>query len=166
MMNWSQVTPRPEQRQAPTTRDLDCPFCGQELRVPVRAINTRCTECHKHLRLEDVVVRGDSPLTRITTCGTILVEPNARFSGALQAANVVVAGRVMGTIIGTRSVEIMATGKVAGTIATRSLVSDDRALIDGQVNILNADGTITTMTTGQDHQPPKYRPGDGEGTSF
>lgn len=159
MMNWSQVTQRPEARGAPTTREIDCPFCGQTLRVPIRAINTRCTDCHKHLRLEDVVVRGDSPLTRISTCGTILVEPNARFSGVLQAANVVVAGRVMGTIIGTRTVEVTATGKVAGTIATRDLKADDHALIDGQVNLLNVDGTVTTMTTGEDHRPPKYPPG-------
>lgn len=160
MMNWSQVTQRPESRHAPTTRDLDCPFCGQSLRVPVRAINTRCTECHKHLRLEDIVVRGDSPLTRISTCGSILIEPNARFSGVLQAANVVVAGRVMGTIIGTRSVEVTATGKVAGTIATRDLKADAASLIDGEVNLLNTDGSITKLSTGEDHHPPVYRPGE------
>lgn len=160
MMNWSQVTPRPEARQAPTTREMDCPFCGHTLRVPIRAINTRCTRCTRHLRLEDVVVRGDSPLTRIVTCGMILVEPSARFSGTLQATQVVVAGRVMGTIIGTQKVEIAASGKVAGTIATRDLACDPRALIDGQINILNADGTVTTLATGDDHQPPKYRPGE------
>ena len=65
MIAWSQVRPRPEQRHAPTTRDIDCPFCGTLLRVPVRAINTRCTGCQKHLRLEDVVVRGDSPLQKV-----------------------------------------------------------------------------------------------------
>lgn len=147
MMNWAQVTPRPEARQAPTTRDLDCPFCGQELRVPVRAINTRCTACNKHLRLEDVVVRSDSPLTRISTCGAILIEPNARFSGVLQAATVVVAGRVLGTIIGTRFVEVTATGKVAGTIATRDLKADELAIIDGEINLLNADGSVTTTSS-------------------
>ncbi len=160
MMNWSQVIPRPESRNAPTTRDIDCPYCGETLRVPLRAINTRCTSCHKHLRLEDVVIRGDSPLTRVTTCGMILVEPCARFSGALQGAEVVIAGRVMGTVIGTRHVEVTATGKVAGTIATRELVADDGALIDGEINILNADSSITTLTTGADHAPPKYRPGE------
>jgi cytoskeletal protein CcmA (bactofilin family) len=159
MMNWSQITPRPEARHAATTRDIDCPFCGQSFRVPLRAINTRCTACHKHLRLEDVVVRGDSPLTRISTCGTILIEPNARFSGVLQAAQVVVAGRVMGTIIGTRKVEVTSTGKIAGTIATRDLKADNQALIDGQINLLNPDGSVTTLATGADHQPPKYIPG-------
>jgi len=157
MIAWSQVRPRPEQRHAPTTRDIDCPFCGTLLRVPVRAINTRCTGCQKHLRLEDVVVRGDSPLTRITTCGNILIEPNARFSGLLQAFSVVVAGRVMGTIIGTRSVEITATGKVAGTIATRDLRSHSQALVDGEINILKEDGSVTTSSTGPDHQPPAAR---------
>lgn len=160
LMDFAAVVQRPEARQAPTTRDIDCPFCGEELRVPVRAINTRCTACHKHLRLEDVVVRGDSPLTRISTCGTILVEPTARFSGVLQAAHVVVAGRVMGTVIGTRSVEVTATGKVAGTIATRELRSDDHAIIDGEIHVLNADGTVSRLSTGADHRPPKYRPGE------
>lgn len=159
MMNSSAVASRPEARETASVRDMDCPFCGQRLRVPTRAINTRCTACHKHLRLEDVVVRGDSPLTRISTCGTILVEPNARFSGALQASHIVVAGRVMGTIIGTQSVELTETGKVAGTIASRKLVASDRALIDGEINILNADGSITTLTTGNDHHLPKYPPG-------
>ena len=159
-MNFSQVVARPEARQATTTRTIDCPFCGETLRVPHRAINTRCTVCHQHLRLEDVVLRGDSPLTRVTTCGSILVEPSARFSGHLQGSEVVIAGRVMGTVIGTLKVEITSTGKVAGTIATRDLVTADHAIVDGQVNILNADGSVTTMRTGADHAPPKYRPGE------
>ena len=162
LVNWNSVAQRPESRGAPTTREMDCPFCGEALRVPLRAINTRCTACHKHLRLEDVVVRGDSPLTRVVTCGSILVEPSARFSGVLQAANVVIAGRVMGTIIGTRRVRVTATGKVAGTIASRDLVADPHALIDGQINILNPDGSISSMTTGADHALPKYAPGTAD----
>ncbi len=157
MMHSSQVVSRPEARHTPAVRLTDCPFCGQQMRVAARAINTRCSACHKHLRLEDVVIRGDSPLTRITTCGTILIEPNARFSGSLQASQIVIAGRVMGTIIGTQSVELTETGKVAGTIATRHLVVSDHALVDGQINILNADGSVTTMATGDDHHPPKYQ---------
>jgi cytoskeletal protein CcmA (bactofilin family) len=160
LMNFSQVQPRPEARNAPTTREIDCPFCGQILRVPLRAINTRCTECHQHLRLEDVIIRGDSPLTRVTTCGAILVEPSARFSGLLQASEIVIAGRVMGTVIGTQRVQITATGKVAGTIATRDLIADNHALVDGQVNILHPDGSVSTMTTGADHAPPRYPPGE------
>jgi cytoskeletal protein CcmA (bactofilin family) len=160
MMDWKSVTQRPEVSNASATRDMDCPFCGQNLKVPHRAINTRCTKCTKHLRLEDVVVRGDSPLTRIVTCGMILVEPSARFSGTLQANTIIVAGRVMGTVVGTQKVQVTATGKVAGTIATRELTCDPAALVDGQINILNEDGSITTLATGQDHKPPKYRPGE------
>jgi len=111
MMRWSNVTARPEAREAPTTRALDCPHCGETLRVAARAINTRCTACHRHLLLEDVVVRGDSVRTRIITCGSILIEPMAKFSGVLQGAEVVIAGRVMGTVIGTERVEVTATGK-------------------------------------------------------
>lgn len=160
LMNWNKVVQRPEARQAPTTRDIDCPHCAEPLRVAVRAINTRCTNCHKHLRLEDVVLRGDSPLTRVVTCGSILVEPSCRFSGLLQGSEIVVAGRVMGTIIGTRRVQVTSTGKVAGTVATRDLVADDHSVIDGELHILNPDGSISTMTTGADHAPPKYRPGE------
>jgi hypothetical protein len=152
IVNWNQVVQRPEARQAPTTRDIDCPHCGEPLRVAIRAINTRCTACHKHLRLEDVVVRGESPLTRIVTCGSILIEPSAKFQGTLQGAEIVVAGRVMGTVIGTQRVEVTATGKVAGTIATRTLAAHEAALIDGQINILHPDNTITTHTTGPDHR--------------
>ena len=148
MMEWNRVVRRPEQRQASTTRGMDCPFCGESLRVAVRAINTRCTACQKHLRLEDVVIHGDSPLTRVSTCGSILVEPNARFAGVLQATSIVVAGRVMGTVLGTRSVEVTATGKVAGTIATRELRASPQAVIDGEVAILHADGTVTRQAAG------------------
>ena len=136
---------------------MDCPYCGESLRVAVRAINTRCTSCHKHLLLEDIVIRGDSVQKRIVTCGSILVEPTARFSGILQGAEVVVAGRVMGTVIGTQRVEVTATGKVAGTIATRNLTAHEAALIDGQINILNPDNTISTMTT-TDHHVPRESP--------
>jgi len=160
LVNWNSVVQRPEARAAPTTRDLDCPHCGHPLRVAIRAINTRCTTCHKHLRLEDVVLRGDSPLTRVITCGTILVEPSARFSGILQGSEVVIAGRVMGTVIGTRRVQVTSTGKVAGTIASRDLVADEHALIDGEINILNPDGSISTVTTGANQLPPKYLAGN------
>ena len=150
LMRWSNVTARPEAREAPTTRELDCPHCGESLRVAARAINTRCTACHRHLLLEDVVVRGDSVRTRIITCGSILIEPMAKFSGVLQGAEVVIAGRVMGTVIGTDRVEVTATGKVAGTIATRQLQTHDQSLIDGEINILNADNSISTTTA---HHP-------------
>jgi hypothetical protein len=151
LVNWNQVVQRPEARQAPSTRDIDCPHCGEPLRVAIRAINTRCTACHKHLLLEDIVVRGEYARHRIVTCGSILIEPSARFSGILQGSEVTVAGRVMGTVIGTQRVEVTATGKVAGTIATRNLVTHDAALIDGQVNILHADNSISTHTTTPDH---------------
>jgi cytoskeletal protein CcmA (bactofilin family) len=98
----------------------------------------------KHLMLEDVVIRGDSVRSQIITCGSILVEPSARFSGTLQGAEVVIAGRVMGTVIGTDRVEVTGTGKVAGTIATRALRTHPHALIDGEVSILNADNTVST----------------------
>ena len=63
-------------------------------------------------------------MTHIVTCGSILVEPSARFSGVLQGSELVIAGRVMGTLIGTQRVEVTGTGKVAGTVATRKLVVD------------------------------------------
>ena len=160
LINWNKVVQRPEAREAPTTREIDCPQCGEGLRVAIRAINTRCTSCHQHLRLEDVVIRGDSPLTRVVTCGTILIEPSAKFLGVLQGSEIVVAGRVMGTLIGTRRVEVTSTGKVAGTIATRDLVAHSQGLIDGEIHILNVDGSVTRMTTGADHAPPKYRHGE------
>jgi hypothetical protein len=158
LVNWNQVVQRPEARQAPTTRDIDCPHCGEPLRVAIRAINTRCTSCHKHLLLEDIVVRGEYARHRIVTCGSILIEPSAKFQGILQGSEVVFAGRVMGTVIGTQRVEVTGTGKVAGTIATRNLATHENALIDGQVNILNPDNTISTMTTGPDHHVPQHSP--------
>ena len=66
----------------------------------------------------------------------------------LQGSEVVIAGRVMGTVIGTRKIEVTATGKVAGTLATRDLITHDASLIDGQINILNPDNTISTTSTG------------------
>lgn len=146
LVNWNQVTPRPEARGAPTTRDMDCPFCGEPLRVPMRAINTRCTGCQRHLQLEDVVVRGDCVRNRIATCGSILVEPSARFNGVLLGTEVVIAGRVMGTVIGTQRVEITATGKVAGTIATRALATDPASVVHGEIKILNPDNTVSTSS--------------------
>ncbi len=163
LMHWNQVVPRPEARQAPSTRDIDCPHCGEPLRVAIRAINTRCTVCHKHLLLEDIVVRGDSVQRNIITCGSILIEPSARFSGTLQGAEVVIAGRVMGTVIGTQRVEVTATGKVAGIIATRNLQAHGSALIDGQINILNADNSISTHATTADHHVAVAGVGAGAG---
>jgi hypothetical protein len=143
----NRFAPRPETRHATTLRTISCPHCGETLRVALRALNTRCTACMKHLLLEDVVVRGDSVRTSIITCGTILIEPSARFSGVLQGSEIVIAGRVMGTVIGTERVQVTSTGKVAGSIATRTLAADPHALIDGEVSILNADNTVSISAT-------------------
>ena len=144
LMETDRFAARLEPRPAPATRAITCPHCGESLHVAVRAINTRCTSCVRHLMLEDVVVRGDSVRTSIITCGSILIEPSARFSGVLQGSEIVIAGRVMGTVIGTDRVEVTGTGKVAGSIATRSLRAHPQSLIDGQVSILNADNTVST----------------------
>ena len=141
------ATARPHTNSSPkreATRIMDCPHCGGRLRVPPHALATRCMACQRNLVLEDVVVRGESVRTHIVTCGTILVEPTARFTGMLQGAEVVIAGRVMGTVIGTHRVEVTNTGKVAGTIATRQLQAHDSALIDGEVAILHADNSVST----------------------
>ena len=114
-----------EHGHGPLTRTVSCPYCGAS-RAPARAINTRCSGCLKHLLLEDVVIRGDCVRNHIVTGGTILVEPSARFAGTLQGSEVVIAGPVMGTVIGTQRVEITATGKVAGTIATHAAMQSMR----------------------------------------
>jgi cytoskeletal protein CcmA (bactofilin family) len=124
-------------------REMDCPYCGQRVRAGARAMGARCMACQRNLVLDDVVVRGESVRSQIITCGTILVEPAARFFGVLQGSEVVIAGRVMGTVIGTQRVEVTATGKVAGSIATRQLHAHDSALIDGEVAILHADRTVS-----------------------
>ena len=83
-----------------------------------------------------------------------------RFPGTLQGSEIVIAGRVMGTVIGTRHVSVTSTGKVAGTIATRHLAADDHSLIDGEIHILNEDGTISPDGGGGGPCMPKYRPGE------
>ncbi len=140
---WGDVRRRPEDRGSAGVMEMDCPLCGQALKVPGRAINTRCTQCHKHLFLENVIVADLHGRTRINTCGTVAIEPTGRFSGELQASSVVIAGRVMGSVVATASVTISRTGKFAGVIATRELQIAPDAIFQGEAFVLHEDGSFT-----------------------
>ena len=155
LMHWNQVVPRPEAGGMPRDAGYRLPALRGVAAGPdpgdQYAVHGRC---HKHLLLEDIVVRGDLRCSgTLLPAGRYWIEPSARFSGTLQGAEVVRRRRVMGTVIGTQRVEVTATGKVAGIIATRNFQARNGSgeAIDGQINILNADNTISTHATTADH---------------
>lgn len=143
MIPWGDVRRRPEDRGSSSVMEIDCPLCGQSLKVPARAINTRCTHCHKHLYLENIVIADLSGRTRINTCGDVVIEAAGRFSGELQATSVHISGRMLGSLVATRSVTITRSGKFAGVIATRELQIAPDAVFQGEAFVLHEDGTVT-----------------------
>ncbi len=143
MIPWGDVRRRPEDRGSNSVMEIHCPLCGQVLKVPSRAINTRCTHCHKHLYLENIVIADLSARTRINTCGDVVIESTGRFSGELQANTVHLSGRMLGSMVATDSVTITRTGKFAGVIATRELQIAPDAIFQGEAFVLHEDGSVT-----------------------
>ncbi len=61
----------------------------------------------------------------------VIIGKSAVISAHLNAASVVIAGKISGDIIAGRRVEIRATAKVLGNLTTPVLVVHDRALFEG-----------------------------------
>jgi len=58
-------------------------------------------------------------------------------------------------VSGTYQTGYISNANNTGYDLQRDLVAHDASLIDGQINILNPDNTISTTTTGPDHHPIK-----------
>lgn len=71
----------------------------------------------------------------VSTSGPVVVGKSGRIDGDVEAAEAVVAGTVMGSIVGARRVELRETGRIKGDIQTERMKMDEGAQFEGHLRL-------------------------------
>ena len=69
----------------------------------------------------------------ISICGTVVVEEGADVEAEVIASGVIIGGQIRGHLTVSGKVEILATGVLAGSIKTQSLMAADGASVRGEI---------------------------------
>jgi cytoskeletal protein CcmA (bactofilin family) len=100
--------------------------------------------------------------------GLLYIAEGADVDATVEAANIAVAGQLRGTVTCRGKLQIMPTGRVFATVATQSLVINEGAIYEGDLQ-MDAGGQITSGGGGggrQTDEPPQALlrrfPGDAE----
>ncbi len=74
------------------------------------------------------------------------IGPNGRVTADIEAREVLVRGKVKGTLHGRERVQIGRTGEVAGNIATHRLSVEEGAILSGKVDVSRAEETRSSRS--------------------
>jgi cytoskeletal protein CcmA (bactofilin family) len=90
---------------------------------------------------EDLYIDGEVQGTIHLTNGRVTVGPHGKIAANVDAREILVRGKVTGTLHGRDRVEIGSTGEVRGDIATSRIAISEGAQIHSKVEIARADGS-------------------------
>lgn len=71
----------------------------------------------------------------VQTSATVIVEKGGRVDGDVKAVEVVVAGTVLGSIVGAKRVELRKAGRIKGDIRTERMRMDEGAQVEGHLRL-------------------------------
>jgi len=99
-----------------TLRAIQCYHCRSAFEVSARAMTVSCPACHKKLLVEDVVIKDAQSVTKLQTCGRILIEKNGRVMAQLVEAHqgIEVQGVIEAKVLSGRPVIIGAKAQWKG----------------------------------------------------
>ena len=121
------------------------------MRVAARALSVFCPHCQKRATLEDLRIVGSHPGRLLATCGNILIERTAILNLEVSGNNVVVRGRVCGSVSANETVEIGPTGRVIGDVRAAKIVVRDGGVIQGLCEVVTQ-GPILGVAAGRSVQ--------------
>jgi len=74
--------------------------------------------------------------------GPVTLAEAGRWTGTLKAAEIIVAGRVVGDVIARGRVEISGTAKVSGSLSGNSIAVAEGAIIEGEINVVSGESPV------------------------
>jgi cytoskeletal protein CcmA (bactofilin family) len=98
---------------------------------------------------EDLYVDGEIQGSIHLTEGRVTIGPHGKISANVDAREVIIRGKVKGSVRGRERVEIGRTGEVSGDISTIRLAIEEGAQIHSKVEITRADGSSDTRAPGK-----------------
>lgn len=113
-------------------RTVRCYGCQHSFDVGPRAVTARCPACTKHLNLGDVVIKRGSMLSRIETCGRVVVARKASLSAqsVIAGGGIVVEGRCDADAVSGGTVRLTKHSRWSGDCAAPSIVVEPGARIE------------------------------------
>jgi cytoskeletal protein CcmA (bactofilin family) len=96
---------------------------------------------------EDLYIDGEVQGTIHLTDGRVTVGPHGKVSADIDAAEIVVRGKVNGSLRGRQHVEVGRTGEIRGDIATLRIAIEEGAQIHSKVEISRAEESRTSRVT-------------------
>ncbi len=116
-------------------RRVRCTYCDAPVEVALRAMSVFCPHCKKRLVLEDFKIDQYYAVREFFTCGDVVVEKKGHVVAPIRAANLIVKGKVQGSVTARGQVEIKKTGSFKGELQAPSLVVEAGGVLDGFVRI-------------------------------
>ncbi|NBO37159.1 polymer-forming cytoskeletal protein [bacterium] len=86
--------------------------------------------------------RGD-----IDSEDTLIIGETAVVEGTIRVGIAIVGGRVLGDILTKHCTEILATGRIEGSVTSPAMISHEGAQILGQMNIQRDSSTLKLLST-------------------
>lgn len=77
----------------------------------------------------------------IISDGTLNIGKDAHVQGQLAVGELLLSGRFNGDVIAKRRTVVYSSGVLEGTLQTPSLLTEEGAVIEGQINMRNSPGT-------------------------
>ncbi len=108
-----------------------CTHCVGEIEVANKAMSIFCPHCKKRLILESYKVKTYKAVREFATCGDIVVERKGNVAAQVMAQNLLVKGRIKGSVQARDLIEIAKTGEVSGDIVAPRLIVKDGAMLRG-----------------------------------
>jgi cytoskeletal protein CcmA (bactofilin family)/DNA-directed RNA polymerase subunit RPC12/RpoP len=124
-----------------------CYHCGRPFDTGERAQSTSCPQCHKRVVIEDVVVTTLKSVTRIQTCGHIVIQPAGRVIAKLVQGQkgVDVQGTVEAKVVSAGFVSIGPKAKWRGDCQARGVSIKSGAKVFGLFAVAGENGGLEEL---------------------
>ena len=97
---------------------------------------------------EDLFIDGEVQGSIHITDGNVTIGPNGRVTADIEAREIVVRGKVKGSLRGRERVQIGRTGEVAGDILSRRLAVEEGAALSGKVDVARGEEARASRAAG------------------
>jgi len=112
---------------------VQCYLCRRRFEVGAKAMTVSCPGCHKPLLVQDVVVKTLQAVTKLQTCGSIVVQKKGRIIAELVEAHegLDVRGSIQANVICGAMVRLGPTAKWRGDCNAPVIKIESGATIEG-----------------------------------
>lgn len=98
---------------------------------------------------EDLFIDGEVQGSIRITDGNVTVGPNGRVTADIEAREIIVRGKVQGSLHGRERVLIGRTGQAAGDVVTRYIIIEEGAILRGKIDVVREEESRSTRAAGK-----------------